>query len=832
MKYSFEITPEMVRMPIRFVCQSCGMDSSDTVNQIIRQQFSAPDSVPAASSTPAPSIRVTVVSPPAVPTPTPASLAPAPPVGSGALRVASHGTAASSAGATAAADAPQPCFKHGGQLTVGYCLICQKPICPQCMAIFGYVCSALCKGKAEDQGIDLPVYENKKSVAEARQWRKTGAIAGAIVAVVAAVVGVWVWYEWFGSVPSPKFSVRFPEAAYAGQSRLVAQNQLVFLHGGVLARYDIKSKKEIWSRVLVDRKQVAMEATREVEQRLAEREKAIKGGADPADWYVPMLPDVLKQRQRRAESSVELHTRGENVWVAFRDKLVRFDWATGQPGKEIPLDDSYRRIVPRGGELLLTTRTETGGQTITHLSLASGETRVEEVPGPEMPSELADNNSTAKPAILSATNRLAAATTAKGGASQVATVSRRTTGPAGATTTARPGQSATQPLDPATIAARAQNLALPERLALPATISARANQQRLEAELNDALPQALKAAVSKRTSEEYSLLPDGNGFVYFGVKLLEEKSVAREAMKAPPKKSALDGTVNAAATVAVANEILNEIQRNRGGDTVIEDVSRYQVTFQRPGEKEVIWTGEVVGPPQAFPLPSGYVVTAGKSLLVLDKSGKKRWESQLNYPVAKGFGDNGSDETLSLGQGPCVERGQTLYVFDQGVLTAFDFATGNARWRRPTVGVAGLFFDDQGMIYANSTSASHESLKYSRQIDISQKTRDVVHKLDPATGKALWQADAEGLVNYVSGEFIYTLQSYAGDEEDDDGLKDLMPPGVVIPPHVRIKRLDPDNGRVMWEHYQRRAPLDIQFDKNVIQILFRKEVQVLKFLAL
>ena len=33
----------------------------------------------------------------------------------------------------------------------------------------------------------------------------------------------------------------------------------------------------------------------------------------------------------------------------------------------------------------------------------------------------------------------------------------------------------------------------------------------------------------------------------------------------------------------------------------------------------------------------------------------------------------------------------------------------------------------------------------------------------------------------------------------------------------------------MWEYYQERAPLDIQFDKNVIRMVFKKEVQVLKF---
>ena len=35
-KYAFDITPEMGRTPVRFVCQKCGLDSSELVNELIR----------------------------------------------------------------------------------------------------------------------------------------------------------------------------------------------------------------------------------------------------------------------------------------------------------------------------------------------------------------------------------------------------------------------------------------------------------------------------------------------------------------------------------------------------------------------------------------------------------------------------------------------------------------------------------------------------------------------------------------------------------------------------------------------------------------------------
>ena len=215
--------------------------------------------------------------------------------------------------------------------------------------------------------------------------------------------------------------------------------------------------------------------------------------------------------------------------------------------------------------------------------------------------------------------------------------------------------------------------------------------------------------------------------------------------------------------------------------------------------------------------------------MVFDPSNKKLWESTLNFPVGRGWDEDASGATRSFGRGPCVEQGGTLYVIDQGVLTAFELASGNVRWRLPSVGVIGLHFDDQGMIYVNTTTASHEKLKYSLQVDISEKIHQAVLKVDPKTGKTLWRAERDGLVSGISGKFIYTVQSHL---EDDEGLDPSVPALGQIPSYVLIKRLDPGNGRVLWEHRQPRAPLDVRFEKNKIQLLFEQEMQVLKFMAL
>jgi outer membrane protein assembly factor BamB len=298
-------------------------------------------------------------------------------------------------------------------------------------------------------------------------------------------------------------------------------------------------------------------------------------------------------------------------------------------------------------------------------------------------------------------------------------------------------------------------------------------------------------------------------------------------MKPAPAKSVLNGNLTADKTADLANEMLNEMQRSRGGEVVKEDESRYLVTIRRadaPGG----WSGEVIGPPTLYPLTTVNVLTANKTLLVFDKNHKQLWQSPLTYNVSRGLAAL-DPAHAPYGLGPCVERKDGLYVFDEGVLTAFDKEQGTVRWRLPSIGITGLFFDDQGMVYVNTTTASPDTIKYSNQIDITRKATPVVMKVDPRTGKGLWTAELGGLINYVSGPFIYTMQSYQVDEEESGLSMDAV---LGRESFLSIKRINPKNGHLIWEHTDKRVPFDVQFDRNTIRLVFRKEVQVLRFLAL
>ena len=763
-KYSFDATPEMLQNPVKFVCPSCGLDSSDFVNELVRREFAGQ----------------------------PAAAPPPPPTGSPRLKIF-HSEAPPPAPAAETASTPtadERCSKHPRELAVHHCEVCGKPICAQCMKLFGYVCSPLCRAKADAQNINIPVFAGQGTVAEARYWRWVGSIGGLIAVLIVAALGFWTWYAWIGSVPHTVFSIRFDDRAYAGESRLCGTNQIVFLHGGTLARYDIKSGKEIWSQELVTKQQIADLVAREYESR-------------PEDKFGQRIPQsqIEEAMTRNLEGELQLHAADQNVWVSTPDSLTHYDWDTGRVLQEIPLASRAGGFIARSEEFLIVGSGADGQTLVTHINPATGESSVEEISQPgQMAVEPNSPGAAENPGIQP--------------------------------NTGLPLTPGTAPMNPATVAEQAQNLSTPGRIALPALLANDSEQERIAAELNDenqtssgTPPSARQPKPTQSGAGHLMLIPGQNGYVEFAVRLLESHIVTREAMKTPSGKSALNGDLNASQENAAINETLNEMQRNRGGDTVQEDQSLYQVTLRRPDSTGAAdWTGQVTGPPALFPLTTVNVLTAGKTVIVFDKTNKQLWQATLTYNVAGGSGVP-DEQASSFGQGPCVERGDTLYVFDQAVLTAFDLATGNARWRLPSVGVVGLFFDDKGMLYVNTTTADPENIKYSRQIDITQKIDAILLKIDPQSGRTLWSAKPGGFISYLSGKFIYTVQFY------DPGDVEASPTGIQLPAYLKLRRVSPADGHVLWEQDQDRAPLSVAFKDNSIELVFKKEVQVLKYLS-
>src|SRR5690349_8543318 len=87
-KYSFEVTPDMANEPVHFSCPACGMDYSEFVTNLVRQEL---------GSTPASAIA-----------PPPPGYVPPPPVNGGASALPSAGSTASRPPAATVGPAPAP----------------------------------------------------------------------------------------------------------------------------------------------------------------------------------------------------------------------------------------------------------------------------------------------------------------------------------------------------------------------------------------------------------------------------------------------------------------------------------------------------------------------------------------------------------------------------------------------------------------------------------------------------------------------------------------------------------------------------------------------------
>jgi hypothetical protein len=67
-----------------------------------------------------------------------------------------------------------------------------------------------------------------------------------------------------------------------------------------------------------------------------------------------------------------------------------------------------------------------------------------------------------------------------------------------------------------------------------------------------------------------------------------------------------------------------------------------------------------------------------------------------------------------------------------------------------------------------------------------------------------------------------------GSGSNDDEESPYGGSGLETKNNVRIRRLSPKTGAELWEHNQERLPIDVRFDQNLIHMVFKKEVQVLK----
>ena len=365
---------------------------------------------------------------------------------------------------------------------------------------------------------------------------------------------------------------------------------------------------------------------------------------------------------------------------------------------------------------------------------------------------------------------------------------------------------------------RAQKHAMPNEL--PANVQPTAGVLLAQA-LDE---QKFNKPLDAMSSEFFST---GANLVELRVKLLEPKVTFVQSIK-PRGPTRITGNLTASSSTAdMAEEVFNDIKRDQTGGVKGIDESRYEATLRRwIGAAPLEWKGQVTGVPMFFSLKTVDLLVAGKRLIVFDKENKQLFDAKLAYPINSRYNPDRWDRHSV----PAVEGNGLLCFFDEGVLTAFSLPSGEIRWRLTSVGISKAQFDDHGALYVDSTSGSPDDIQYSDQIKFDQAA-PVLLKIDPVSGKILWQVANLGQGCFLSGPFLYTASAQQGGIAMANGLAEaLNAPRPDAPVYFHVYRLDPADGKMLWDFYRADAPAELSFQQNRFLVRFGSDVQVWKFL--
>jgi hypothetical protein len=321
----------------------------------------------------------------------------------------------------------------------------------------------------------------------------------------------------------------------------------------------------------------------------------------------------------------------------------------------------------------------------------------------------------------------------------------------------------------------------------------------------------------------------GANLVELRVKLLEPKVTFVQAIKPRGPTHITGGLTAGSSSADVAEEVYNDIKRDQTGGVKGIDESRYQATVRRwmGGAAPAEWKGEVTGVPMFFSLKTVDLLVAGRRLTVFDKENKRLFDATLAYPINGRYNPDRWDHHSV----PAVEGTGGLYFFDEGVMTAFALPSGDVRWRLTSVGISQAQFDEHGALYVASTTGSPDDIQYSEQIKFDQAA-PVLLKIDPSSGRILWQAANEGQGVFLSGPYLYGASAQQGGMGMANGLAEaLNAPRPDAPVYFHLYRLDPLDGKILWDFYRTEAPAELTVQQTRFLVHFGSDVQVWKFLT-
>jgi outer membrane protein assembly factor BamB len=715
-KFAFDVEPIGGKIPAPVTCPSCAKDATEAANEIIAQQLGMSATAAPLASAPAP-----VVS-------SGGSMKVAPPAhGVSTMRVAGSAPSAPPVGAPPVSDLPEApapavemCAKHPDSPAAANCVVCHKPICLDCMALFGYLCSAYCKGLASRKNIYVPPYAGMKTELVQAENRKGNRLLMAAGSAAVLFLAAFIWYNFFGSKPKIAWKIEAPKTARFVYSQWVGRKNIAAVMTDKAALYDGASGKMIW--------ESAFKADEKPEQKMFRK-------TDDEDADTTFFTSI----------NIRAKVVGNDLWVIFPRKAVRIDLATGKRKSEIALPEAIDDGTFSDTTFLGVAKPTEGKKVLARIDLNSGQMNT-----------------------LALTQAVA-------------------------------------------------RINYPALNRMPTVGSGSGFMNNVDRESD-----SFGAARLQEDRPEYYL--SGNSVVNVQVKLLEQRMIAVQAMREKKGPSIIDsGNARASQGLEAAEEMFNENRRAETGGVRLEDESRYLVTLRRPLGGGSAWSGEVVGPPAFFPLRNIDLLVAGKGIYAFSKNGQRLWESKITYPVAPRFVEGLTEER------PALEHGSKLFFFDQGNLIAFDAKNGQVAWRLQSVGISSLKIDPAGKLYVATTTAGPDQIKYSEEISINEKIHPVLMKVDPSSGAIIWQKDRLGQEIFISGKYVYATQSRISGM---DHFSAMTSGGGDAPVHSRLYRVDPDNGKDLWEFYRPKPPQSVDPRENRLLLQYGNEILMVKYFSL
>jgi hypothetical protein len=249
---------------------------------------------------------------------------------------------------TEAPPAAEHCAKHPDAPAAANCVVCNKAICLDCMTVFGYLCSAYCKGLAARKNIPVPRYAGMRAeLIEAENRKGNKLIAATIVAGV-LFLWIFIWYNFFGAKPKLAWkaeaspNARFFYAQWAGRDKVVGVST------DKAALFDASSGKVVWESAFKSDEKVE----RKARTQLRDEE------SDLIDFW-----------------DVNLRARlvGPDLWVIFPRKAVRFEAATGKRKQEVALPEAADEATFSEAAFLGIAHPAEGRHLLTRVDLSSGQ---------------------------------------------------------------------------------------------------------------------------------------------------------------------------------------------------------------------------------------------------------------------------------------------------------------------------------------------------------------------------------------------------------------------------------------------------------------------------